>query len=210
MPAPRRSPLPQDLPADTRFLGGPACLDFANTTERLETDRPHDWLTSYTVLLAWSAARGTLGRDAADRLARLAARQPAAAAQIFAKALDVRRDMRALAAALADGKPAAALLERLNLWLGDLPPQPAVALPRKAGHGYFQLPGAALDEPLWPILWSLTGLLMSQVTCVRRCQGHGCGYYFVDATANRSRRFCSSEGCGNRARARRFHRRHRA
>jgi predicted RNA-binding Zn ribbon-like protein len=201
---------PQGLPVDTRFLGGPACLDFANTTEQLDSDRPHDWFTSYTILLTWSRARGTLGTEAASRLAGVAQRGPAAAAQSFAKAVDLRRDIRALATALADRRPADAALRRVNTWLVDLPAQPPIAPPRAAAPGRFTLSGASLDEPLWPILWSLTALLTSAESArVRRCEGLGCGYFFVDTTTNRSRRFCSTEGCGNRARARRFHRLHR-
>jgi predicted RNA-binding Zn ribbon-like protein len=198
------------LPVETRFLGGAVCLDFANTTEQLRSATPEDWLASYEVLLAWSRARGTLGVDAVERLARKAAHQPAAVRAVFAQALAVRTEIRALAAALVDGKSAPKILRRLNVWLEGLPPQPAIKVLAKDGRGRFELGGDRLDEPLWPILWSLTSLLTSdEITRVRRCAGHGCGYYFVDSTLNRSRRFCSTEGCGNRMRARRHYERHR-
>jgi predicted RNA-binding Zn ribbon-like protein len=200
----------EGLPIATRFLGGPVCLDFANTTERLQSTKPNDWLTNYAVLLAWCRARGTLGTAAAHNLASIAKREHSAAAAVFEKATTIRTDIRKLAAACADGEPIAEAARRANTWLTDLPPQPAITLPRSGAHGRFRLHGATLDEPLWPILWSLTSLLTSEdIARVRRCEGHGCGYYFVDATPNRSRRFCSSVGCGNRARARRFHHLHR-
>ncbi|MBA1941908.1 hypothetical protein HLX82_24475, partial [Escherichia coli] len=35
------------------------------------------------------------------------------------------------------------------------------------------------------------------------CEADGCGWFFVDESPNRTRRWCSSEVCGNRERARR-------
>ncbi|KIA63395.1 CGNR zinc finger domain-containing protein [Nocardia vulneris] len=40
---------------------------------------------------------------------------------------------------------------------------------------------------------------------IRECEGPGCGWVFIDQTRNRSRRWCSSSDCGNRARARRHY-----
>ncbi|WP_410654459.1 CGNR zinc finger domain-containing protein [Amycolatopsis sp. lyj-112] len=40
---------------------------------------------------------------------------------------------------------------------------------------------------------------------VRECEGPGCGWIFTDHTRNRSRRWCSSADCGNRARAKRHY-----
>jgi len=66
------------------------------------------------------------------------------------------------------------------------------------------LPGAAPEEVLWPVLWSLTALLASddadRLGC---CKAQGCGWFFVDESPNHSRLWCSSEVCGNRERARR-------
>lgn len=42
---------------------------------------------------------------------------------------------------------------------------------------------------------------------LRRCADDGCGWLFLDRSKNRSRRWCSSADCGNRARARRHYRR---
>ncbi|MFI9453898.1 CGNR zinc finger domain-containing protein [Amycolatopsis sp. NPDC052450] len=40
---------------------------------------------------------------------------------------------------------------------------------------------------------------------IRECEGPGCGWVFTDHTRNRSRRWCSSSDCGNRARAKRHY-----
>jgi predicted RNA-binding Zn ribbon-like protein len=44
---------------------------------------------------------------------------------------------------------------------------------------------------------------------LRRCDDQGCGWLFLDATRNHSRRWCSSRDCGNRDRARRHYIRNR-
>lgn len=44
---------------------------------------------------------------------------------------------------------------------------------------------------------------------LRRCAGVDCDRLFIDRTKNRSGRWCEMSGCGNRAKARRFHERRR-
>ncbi|WP_424570894.1 CGNR zinc finger domain-containing protein [Streptomyces sp. CH-036] len=40
---------------------------------------------------------------------------------------------------------------------------------------------------------------------VRRCEGPGCGWFFLDRSRRGTRRWCSSQDCGNRDRARRHY-----
>jgi predicted RNA-binding Zn ribbon-like protein len=42
---------------------------------------------------------------------------------------------------------------------------------------------------------------------LRRCGGEGCVLIFYDGTKNRTRRWCSMEGCGSRAKAAAYYRR---
>jgi predicted RNA-binding Zn ribbon-like protein len=42
---------------------------------------------------------------------------------------------------------------------------------------------------------------------VRQCGDAECGWFFLDTSRNRTRRWCSMEACGNRNKARRFYRR---
>jgi len=49
-------------------------------------------------------------------------------------------------------------------------------------------------------------LTSDNVDRVRECEDdRGCGYLFIDQSKNRSRRWCSMESCGNRAKARRYY-----
>src|SRR5690606_24134036 len=67
-----------------------------------------------------------------------------------------------------------------------------------------------LDRVLWPIAESASSLLTSPlVHRVRRCADDECGWLFVDESRNRSRRWCSMEGCGTRAKVMRYRQRRR-
>ena len=68
-----------------------------------------------------------------------------------------------------------------------------------------------LAAPLRPIVRSAAELLVSdQLDRVRECDGARCTWLFLDQSRNRSRRWCSMETCGNRAKARRHYRRTKA
>ena len=45
---------------------------------------------------------------------------------------------------------------------------------------------------------------------VRECAAPHCAYVYLDTSRNRSRRWCSMEKCGARAKASAYYRRHRA
>ena len=83
------------------------------------------------------------------------------------------------------------------------------------GDGYrwgWQIDPPALDRMLWPVLRSAVELLTSdQLDRVKECPGLAdCGWLFFDTSKNGSRRWCSMEGCGNRAKGRRHYQRTRA
>jgi predicted RNA-binding Zn ribbon-like protein len=64
------------------------------------------------------------------------------------------------------------------------------------------------DRMLWPIVRSAADLLTSgDLGKVRQCAREGCDWLFVDASKNHSRRWCSMNLCGSRAKARRYYQR---
>jgi len=74
-------------------------------------------------------------------------------------------------------------------------------------------PGAApdLDRVAWWVARSAAELLTSpDLTFVRECASYDCGWLFMDATKNRSRRWCDMRTCGKRAKSRRHYERRRA
>jgi len=186
--------------AAAQFFGGRVCLDFANTMDWRTSEAPQELIENYAALLGWSARRGTLPAGALARLRTRARRQPADAAAALRDAHALRAEIWAAADALHGGGRAE--LASFNRRLAALPAQPPLV--RRGRRYVHELPGARLAEPLWPVLWSLTALLSSEDAArVGRCRAEGCGWFFVDASPNGSRMWCSSEVCGNRERARR-------
>lgn len=185
------------------FCGGSVCLDFVNTVEWIDSPKAEERLTDYQSLLTWSRARGTLAGPAIDRLEALAQSDPAKAEDTFQDALTFREELRTLLHRKREG--AAPDPKALNRHLSALPPVPPLILAE--GIYLHDLPGRDLREPLWPVLWSLVALLTSEdAGRLGACGGQGCGYLFIDLSRNRSRRWCTSDGCGNRERVRRAYR----
>jgi predicted RNA-binding Zn ribbon-like protein len=188
-----------------RFLGGRICLDFANTLDRrlapgAPAEESEDKLAGgYPALLAWALARGLVGEGAAEALQRRAAAGPEAAASAHAAALALRGALLHLFDAFAEGR------EPPEPALGRIVEAPAPTPLHPVPGGYrHHLPGRVLEEPLWPVAWSAASLLAEgEGALVGRCQAPGCGWVFLDVSRNRSRLWCSAEGCGNRVRARR-------
>jgi predicted RNA-binding Zn ribbon-like protein len=204
----------EDRPATPSFdlSGGAPCLDLANTWAdrgRPETETLH----GYPDLVAFALQAGLLSASEAARLAGLAARQPRAAEAVFARGRELREDLyRIFSAVAARRAPAAVDLERLN---AALPAALSHLRLERRGAGFAwawaapAAPGKApLEAPLWPILRSAADLLTSDARRqVRECAGAACTWLFLDRSRNRSRRWCSMDTCGNRAKARRHYRR---
>jgi predicted RNA-binding Zn ribbon-like protein len=188
--------------------GGITCLDFANTwsdRERPEQDHLHD----YGDLLAFARQAGLVDAGQAAELERRAAADGDGAAAVLAEALALREAIYRLFSALAAGRvPSGDDLARLNAAL----PEALTGLriePRDGGFAWSRAPApACLAAPLHPVVRSAAELLVSgDLDRIRECHGPGCTWLFLDTSRNRSRRWCSMETCGNRAKARRHYRR---
>jgi predicted RNA-binding Zn ribbon-like protein len=77
-------------------------------------------------------------------------------------------------------------------------------VPTVRGYGWSWLDGPAGPERLlWPIAFSAARLLEGpDLARLKTCDG--CGRLFLDASHNRSRRWCDMQGCGNRAKMARY------
>jgi predicted RNA-binding Zn ribbon-like protein len=191
-------------------VGGSLALDFANTVGGTRI-RPVEHLESWERLLAWAAATGAVDATGAAALAEAAAADPAGARAAHGRALELREAIYRIFDAVARGRsPEAGDLATLNDRLG-----PALArlelVPGEDGFAYAAAgPPDGLDRLLDPIVRDAAALLVSgDLDRVKQCGGHDCAWLFVDASRNRSRRWCDMADCGNRAKARRHYRKHR-
>jgi predicted RNA-binding Zn ribbon-like protein len=198
--------------ADLRFDGGHLALDFVNTLGGLleaSPNRGDEFLTDYGDLLGWSRLTGVLDDEGAERLARLARRRPAEAAQAFSDALRLRALVDRVFRSLANGKaPAEADLVRLR---DDA--THALERGRLAPNGntfeWAWAQSRELEAPLWPLAYAAVELLTSapleRLRCCARCR-----WLFLDESRNRSRRWCSMEECGTAVKKERYVARRRA
>lgn len=204
--------------------GGALCLDFANTWE--DRERPEtEKLVSYEALLAFARQTGLVSAGARDRLAARAREDEAEAEAAFGAARELREAIYRIFSARVDGRPAPPDdLERLNAALpdalGGLRVERTGGTDGEEGRDGDATPAYAwsrcdasetLAAPLRPIVRSAAELLVSgELDRVRECHGTSCTWLFLDQSRNRSRRWCSMETCGNRAKARRHYRRTRS
>ena len=192
------------------LIGGHISLDFVNTAGDHLSDQPGEWLLSYRDLLFWAQRTGILTEAEALPLEKKATRQPQAAEDALAQAVAMREVVyRLLLGAIHQQAPDPADLATFNRALAGAPPREGVRY--QAGAYQWQQSAGSndLDEVLGRLLWEAADLLTSdRIAQVKLCDGEACGWLFLDASRNQSRRWCSMSDCGNRAKAKRYYRRH--
>jgi predicted RNA-binding Zn ribbon-like protein len=190
------------------LLGGAVCLDFVNSADPSVHAPEVDYIGDYMALVSWGRYAGAITDAEAAALLDEASVRPAEAEAVWRRAIALRAALaRLFAAVVAGSRPATADLGTLNEAIEQTLSRLRVA---EDGEGFAwawdPAPGA-LDRILWPLVRSAAELLVSpEIERVRGCGADGCGWLFVDASKNRSRRWCG-DVCGSREKARRYYRR---
>ncbi len=194
-----------------QFLAGNLALDFANTADWHESEQPVELLPSFSDLLIWGQQAGVLEADDAGRILSAAEREPEAAVTIYGRAITLREAIFRIFRGVARHEPAVAGdLALLNEELTQAYRHRHVAAGAKGFEWEWTDHDVALDSVLWSVADAAANLLTSPtLERVRQCAGDPCGWLFYDTSRNRSRRWCNMEGCGNRAKARRYYERQR-
>ena len=197
---------PATRPRRFQFVAGALCLDFCNTVGSTRGKSAREYLNSYADLVAWSEQAGLLIRALAEALARRAAGQAGDSSAALKRATELREAIyRIFTAILERRNPPASDLARLNEELSRSLGRLRVA-PSKRGFTWaWARDPESLEAPLGPIARSAAELLTSAplLSHLRQCAGDTCGWLFIDATKNHSRRWCDMRDCGNRAKVRR-------
>jgi len=185
------------------------CLDFTDTVDWRTSNHAKDTLDSYLALLNWSSKKGLLDRKQVDALGRAAAREDKAS--VLAEAVRLREAIYRIFSAIAHkNRTPPKDLEILNEYLAKSLSRMKV---KETGEGYeWGLScDTAPDMMLYQIAESAAMLLTSEdLARVRECanEEEGCGSLFLDCSKSQTRRWCSMESCGNRAKSRTFYDRH--
>ncbi|RDZ26433.1 CGNR zinc finger domain-containing protein [Lysobacter silvisoli] len=190
------------------LVGGNLALDLANTVTARDS-QPRDWLDDYDALLRWARQSGHYPRADLAALESLALAQPAKAAAALTRAKTLREALCELLYALAQERtpPAAALavLDRARLAASA-----AARLAARQGrlHAEWAPQRSGLDLIAHVVTAHAIDLLKdAQLDRLRICDGHDCGWVFIDTSKNGRRRWCDMATCGNVAKARRHQQR---
>ncbi len=200
-------PIGEDM--TPHFWGGRLCLAAVNSILWRRSDAPVERIEGYPDLVRHVGRAGLL--ESPEALVAAAEADPGAARRALARAVELREALFGLFSAVTAGRePATGELAVLNAslseGLGRLVVRP-VAGGYRAGWPH----PAALDLPRWQVAVSAGQLLTSaERDRIKQCPGEPCGWLFVDASRNRSRRWCDSRECGNRERVRAHYQRTRA
>lgn len=193
-------------PAD--LVGGDPALDLVNTVTARDSE-PRDWLDDYAALLRWARQTACFSRADLNVLEALQAQQPAKAAAALTRCKALREALCDALYALARGKaPGAADLDLIDQ--ARLAASKAARLVSRRSR--LQTEWSAERSGLDLIAHVITAYAIellkdARLDRLRVCDGHDCGWVFVDTSKNGRRRWCDMATCGNVAKARRFQQR---
>jgi predicted RNA-binding Zn ribbon-like protein len=203
------------VPYAFELTAGARCLDFVNTLGNRRGPKPlEEHLAAYADLVDFAFQAGDLTADAAAALRAAGAGRPDEAGRVLDRAVALREALYRIFDPLArsggaDADGLAGLNAELRRALGH-------ARIERRDEGYalaWEPPGSGppeLDTPLWPVARSAMELLLeADLSRLGECDSDTCGFLFLDTTRNKSRRWCDTRVCGNRARVR-AHRHRRA
>ncbi len=189
---------------------GYACLDFANTVENHASDHPEESLNTYPDLVNWARRVGLVDETAAAGLLAKAELDPRAADAALKKGIALREAIYHILSAHSRGDISAQSdLAVFNRMLSDTMARTVILADGEGFTWSWDADPENLDWLLAPVIRSAANLLTSDVLYrVGECADEGgCGWLFFDTSRNRSRRWCSMDSCGNRAKAKRHYQR---
>lgn len=187
------------------LVGGDPALDFLNTIHDYTKEPRRDYLTSYDEALRWGAATGLVAPAEARRAA---ARDDGSELQ---RLIELRAVLERIATALMAGRaPAPPDLDALSAAAAE---SASAARLRRGRAGtldrIIDVEDAGASVLRLRIVDAALALFGGgQVYRMKSCAG--CGWFFVDETKNRSRRWCSMATCGASAKSRRYYRKAKA
>lgn len=189
---------------ELRTVGGHLALDFVNTVDgEPDGETGFEFLRGYGDLVAWSERIGILSEEEVGRLAREAKGRPAEAEAVYLDALKLRDVIYGVFRAIAEGgAPPSGSLEVLSGYECRALSRGKLAQGDNGFHWEWREEGD-LARTLWPVAHAATGLLTSGgLDRLKRCAA--CRWLFLDASRNRSRRWCTMEECGTHEKMRRY------
>ena len=178
------------------------CIDFVNT-RYWRSSEPVETIHDFSEMVRWCDMNAMLGRAAAERALQWSEKYGRDAAAIFDEAIALRETIYRICFAIADGKtPEARDVAAINAALDRAPQRRRLAHREKTFGWRIDRDALSAAGLLAPVLWSAGDLIVGpEVGRLRHCLNNRCGWLFMDDSKNGSRRWCSMQTCGNRAKA---------
>lgn len=194
--------------AEVKLVGGRLCLDFINTVDGRKSETHavmSDKLLDYSDLVEWSRHAGIITSAAAERLIQAGKRNAREARKVLDRAITFREALyRICKSVMTDRRPQPVDLNTLNDELLVARTHERLTHGRH-GFTWEWMDEVPLDRMLWPVAQSAAELLTSaDLSRLRECSAHDCGWLFEDTSKNRSRQWCDMQDCGNLAKVRRY------
>ena len=194
-----------------RMLGGAPALDLANTLHWRDGDEA-DFIPTYQDVLAFCAPAQLLSEDEGRALKRMAGHHRGVAGSVHLEVLKLREAVKSWLTVSAR-----------NLNHGKAPGELALrhiqeAIVRAGGTAglgdILKLPSDSANEAIClPLRRSAAAAAMLVLfppgNDIRQCEADHCGGFFINDSRSKPRRWCSMDGCGNRAKAARYRLAHR-
>jgi predicted RNA-binding Zn ribbon-like protein len=196
---------------DVRLIGGSPCVDFVNTVLWRGTEREQDVLGGYPDLLAWVRRLHLLPSEQTVELAELSVQSPDEALLAHRRAIRFREALYRVLVARVDGAEAPpADLKIIKSAFANSVADASLVQSTDAVRWEWPHEAGDFHRTLWPVAHDALALLLDPTPRIRRCSAEECGWLFIDHSKNKSRRWCSMEGCGSRVKMRRHYARVRA
>jgi predicted RNA-binding Zn ribbon-like protein len=202
---------PFDSPWPGFETSGRLSLALANTLDWRLRAKPVELMRTFSDLVRWGRTGGVLDRAEATRLRGWAKTHPRPATRLLRDATEIREAIAAIFQALVRGSaPPAASLERLEHACRAAWSARTLRADASSAEWTWRESTPEPERIAWAAALDAAGLLTSgDAHRVRQCGDAECGWFFLDTSRNKSRRWCSMESCGNRNKVRRFYRRSR-
>ena len=204
--------LPPSRAASLPLVGGSLALDFANTESGRGTDLHQNHLRDAENVADWIAHASAAPAEEIERLRAELAENPGRGERLLASALALRSAIQDVGSAIAAGAaPPDAALRDLSILHARFLSCATLVADGRVCRWVWSVEVAPVEAALGPIALAAVRLFTEgDVSRIKRCDGHACGWLFCDTTKNNRRRWCEMEVCGNRAKQKRLAARRRA
>jgi predicted RNA-binding Zn ribbon-like protein len=190
------------------FVGNHLALDFLNTCPVLSGEEPTELLPDFAALLQWFRAAGLLGPREASELRRQWGESDRARRVLDSLHRLREKFRKEILKYEAGGDVQRATVDEINRFMADHPMRTRLIATEDGLKTESYCDAREPEDLLGPVAYSIAALLADlDRKKIRKCSK--CVLHFYDASKKGTRRWCSMQMCGNRAKVATYAARHR-